>query len=199
MADHGIWGATYGRGYGGNWGTQGLDYYVLAKLLWDPRRDVEPIIDDYCRAAYGPGARAMKEYYRRAEDLTNRMAAAGKPNRDLDARIENARNKLTDPYSDAELALLQACVDRAAAAIGSSDTASLERVRLVATGLEYTKKTRDLLTAAADVRAGKSTREDFAKIKAETDQYYGSLKGSLAVTVSRDIQSGLGLRPERRK
>ena len=199
MADHGLWGATYGSGEGGNWGTQGLNYYVLAKLLWDPHRDVDPIIDDYCRAAYGPGAAAMKEYYRRAEDLSNRMAATGKPNPDLDDRIEKRRNQLTDPYTDEELAKLQACVDKAAAAIGASDAAARERVRLVATGLEYTKKTRDLLAAAAAVRAGKGTREEFTKIKAETDKYYRSLEGSLAVRVSRDIQSCLSLTPDRNR
>jgi hypothetical protein len=196
MADHGMWGATFGTCNGGNWGTQGLDYYVLAKMLWDPHRDVDKIIDDYCRAAYGPGGDAMKEYYRRAEDLSNRIAAAGKPNKDLDARIEKYRNKLTDPYTDAELARLQACVDEALAAIGSSDPADLERVRLVRTALEYTRKTRDLLAAAAAVRAGKSTPEEFKNIKAETDQYYDSLKGSLALRVSRDIQSCLSLRPD---
>lgn len=198
MADHGLWGATFGSGHGGNWGTQGLNYYVLAKLLWDPHRDVAPIIEDYCRSAYGPGADAMKEYYRRAEDLTNRIAATGKPNRDRDVRIEKERNKLTDPYTDAELAMLHACVDKAAAAIGASDAAALERVRLVVTGLEYTKKTRDLLAAAAAVRAGKSTREDFQRIKAETDKYYDSLRGSLAVTLSRDIRSCLSLTPDPR-
>jgi hypothetical protein len=196
MADHGMWGATFGTGNGGNWGTQGLDYYVLAKMLWDPHRDVDQIIDDYCRAGYGAGADAMKEYYRRAEDLSNRIAAAGKPNKDLDARIEKYRNKLTDPYTDAELARLQACVDEASAAIGSSDPADLERVRLVGTGLEYTKKTRDLLAAAAAVRAGKSTPEEFKRVKAETDQYYASWKGGLVVRVSRDIQSCLSLRPD---
>jgi hypothetical protein len=199
MADHGMWGATYGSGEGGNWGTQGLNYYVLAKLLWDPHRDVDPIIEDYCRAAYGPGATAMKEYYRRAEDLSNRMAATGKPNPDLDDRIEKRRNQLTDPYTDVELTKLQACVDKAAAAIGAGDAAALERVRLVATGLEYTKKTRDLLAAAAAVRAGKGTREEFTKIKAETDKYYKSLEGSLAVRVSRDIQSCLSLTPDRNR
>ncbi len=199
MADHGMWGATYGSGHGGNWGTQGLNYYVLAKLLWDPHRDVDTIIDDYCRAAYGPGAGAMKEYYRRAEELTDRIAAAGKPNKDLDVRIEKYRNKLTDPYADAELAKLEACVKKAAAAIGASDAAALERVRLVATGLEYTKKTRDLLAAAAAVRAGTGTRQTFNSIKAQTDEYYSSLKGSLAVKVSRDVQSCLSLAPERRR
>lgn len=94
------------------------------------------------------------------------------------------------------MAQLQAHVDEAAAAIGSGDAADLERVRLVGTGLEYTKKTRDLLAAAAAVRAGKSTPEEFNRIKVETDQYYASLKGSLAVRVSRDIQSCLSLRPD---
>jgi hypothetical protein len=196
MAEHGMWGATYGSGNEGNWGTQGLDYYVLAKMLWDPYRGVDQIIDDYCRAAYGPGAKAMKEYYRRAEDLANRIAATGKSNRDLDVRIEKARNKLTDPYTDAELARLQACVVEAATAIGSSDAAALKRVGLVMTGLEYTKKTRDLLAAAAAVRAGKSTREEFNRIRAETDKYYGGLRDSLAVKVSRDIQSCLSLTPD---
>jgi hypothetical protein len=196
MADHGMWGATYGGGEEGNWGTQGLDYYVLAKLLWDPHRDVDLVIDDCCRAAYGPGAEAMKEYYRRAEDLANRIAATGKPNRDLDVRIEKLRNKLTDPYTDTQLAELQACVDKATAAIGSGDSACRDRVGLVGTGLEYTKKTRDLLAAAAAVRAGKSTAKDFNKIKAETDRFYESLKGSLAVRVSRDIQSCLSLTPD---
>jgi hypothetical protein len=128
--------------------------------------------------------------------LANRIAATGKPNGDLDVRIEKARNKLTDPYTDSELARLQACVAEAAAAIGSSDTAALERVGLVTIGLEYTKKTRDLLAAAAAVRAGKSTPEEFNKIKAEVEKFYFSLSGSLAVNVSRDIQSCLSLTPD---
>jgi hypothetical protein len=53
--------------------------------------------------------------------------------------------------------------------------------------------------AAAAVRAGKGSREEFTKIKAETDKYYSSLSGSLAVRVSRDIQSCLSLTPDRNR
>ena len=181
MADHGMWGATYGSGNGGSWGTQGLNYYVLAKLLWDPHADVDAMIEDYCRAAYGQGAGAMKDYYRLTEDLTNRIAAAGNTKQchmeqgagvRINGIVYVPKSTLTDWWTDAELARLQACVDRAAEAIGSSDAPALERVRLVATGLEYTKKTRDLLAAAAAVRAGKLAPEEFTKIKAETDKYY---------------------------
>jgi hypothetical protein len=203
MADHGMWGATYGSGSGGSWGTQGLDYYVLAKLLWDPHRDVDAIIEDYCRSAYGPGAGAMEEYYRRTEDLTNRVAAAGTTKQYMEERKEFVngivyvpKSTFTDWWTDAELAKLQTCLDQAAAAIGAGDAPASERVRLVATGLEYTKKTRDLLAAAAAVRAGNRKPEEFNKIKADTDQYYESLKGSRAVRVSRDIEMALSLKSD---
>ncbi len=76
-------------------------------------------------------------------------------------------------------------------AIGGGDAAARERVRLVETGLEYTKKTRDLLAAAAARRAGKCTRDEFNILKAETDKFCSTLSGGLAVRVSHDVQSCL--------
>ena len=37
-----------------NWATHGLNYYVLAKLLWNPDADVDALIDEYCRSGFGP-------------------------------------------------------------------------------------------------------------------------------------------------
>ncbi|MFQ5811307.1 MAG: DUF4838 domain-containing protein, partial [Armatimonadota bacterium] len=36
-----------------HWATNGLNYYVLAKLLWDPEAKVDKLIADYCRAGSG--------------------------------------------------------------------------------------------------------------------------------------------------
>lgn len=194
LADHGMR-ATDFDGCVGNWGTQGLNCYVLAKLLWNPYQDVDPIVEDYCRAAYGTGADAMQAYYRRLEQLTDRLATHSK----LDAAERGADiHQLTDAYTDAELAELEACVTRAIAAIGARDPAALERARLVATGLEYTRKTRDLLAAAAAVRQRRSNRAQFQKLHAETLAYYQSLALSWAVAVEhnyRHIRRGLGLKP----
>ena len=44
-----------------------LDIYVQAKLLWNPERNVEEIIDEHCQAMYGPAADAMKLIYERFE------------------------------------------------------------------------------------------------------------------------------------
>ena len=56
-----------------HWSTQGLNYYVLAKLLWDPRLDVDALADDYIRAAFGPAAAEMKDYYAALEKHTDEI------------------------------------------------------------------------------------------------------------------------------
>ncbi|MDO8544517.1 MAG: DUF4838 domain-containing protein [Opitutaceae bacterium] len=59
-----------------HWGTQGLNYYVLAKLLWDPSQEAETIVQDYCDKGFGPAARLVRQYFRELEEVTNRCAAA---------------------------------------------------------------------------------------------------------------------------
>lgn len=39
-----------------------LKNYVWAKLLWDPTRDVDGLVDEFCRGYYGPAADEIKAY-----------------------------------------------------------------------------------------------------------------------------------------
>jgi hypothetical protein len=69
---------------------------------------------------------------------------------------------------------------------------------MVDTGLEYTRRTRDLLAAAAKVRAKRSTPAEFAGLNTETVAYYKTLALSWAVSIDHDysyIRRGLSLRP----
>ncbi len=54
---------VYGQGSGSNWGPNGLQYYMTAKALWNPQMNVDAVLDDYCRAGFGPAAEAIKGYY----------------------------------------------------------------------------------------------------------------------------------------
>ncbi len=194
LADHGMRATDYDGGIG-NWGTQGLNYYVLARLLWNPHQDVDLIVDDYCQAAYGSGAAAMRRYYDRLEELTDEIAAQSLQDPALRGRDVHL---LTDCFRDAALAELEGCVQQALAAIGSSDPAAAERVRMVRTGLEYTRITRDLLAAAAAVRDGKCDRADFEKVRSETLAFYRTLALSWTVSIDHNysyIRRGLGLKP----
>ncbi len=60
----------------GDWATQGLNYYLLAKVIWDPSIDVEEVIDDYCQAGFGPAAGEIIAYFNALEKLTDDYAVA---------------------------------------------------------------------------------------------------------------------------
>lgn len=50
-----------------HWATHGLNYYVAARLSWDPSLKFDDVLDDYCRTGFGAGAEPVKQYYLLAE------------------------------------------------------------------------------------------------------------------------------------
>lgn len=58
-----------------HWATEGVNYYVLARLLWDPDADVDAILDDYCQSGFGSAWRDVRRYLARIETLTDDIAA----------------------------------------------------------------------------------------------------------------------------
>lgn len=48
--------------------SQLLRAWVLAKLLWDPTRDLWPLVQDFVRGYYGPAAAPIEAYYRMLYD-----------------------------------------------------------------------------------------------------------------------------------
>lgn len=52
------------------WRAYELISYILAKLSWDPMREVRPIVQDWCRHRFGRGADAIERYvYQRERTL----------------------------------------------------------------------------------------------------------------------------------
>jgi len=113
-----------------NWATHGLNYYVLAKLLWNPDADVDTLIDEYCRSGFGPAAAPIKRYFARAEQITDGIA------RQTDAG-DARRRDVTEPYTPEaveELSNLLAQAEKLAA--GKEDV--LARIHFLRRGLEFT-------------------------------------------------------------
>jgi hypothetical protein len=50
---------------GNGFAVNGLNFYVLGRLLWDPLANVKQIQIDYAQAAFGPAAPAMNRYFDR--------------------------------------------------------------------------------------------------------------------------------------
>lgn len=186
MADSGLRATDYDNCVG-NWGTHGLHYYVLAKLLWDPYAPVDPMVADYCRAAYGAGAGAMQEYYRRLETLCDDLAA-GMSEKDAPSGFRNLDlSRFTQQYVENRIfPTLGESIARARAAIGSRDLAALERVQLVADGLEYARQTRRGIAAADRRRAGTISQAEFDRVFAEVRAFYAQLERGQAVAIKHD-------------
>jgi hypothetical protein len=55
-----------------HWVVAAPKFYILASLLWDPSGDVDVLLDDYCRLAYGGGGDAVARYFRRWWEIYRR-------------------------------------------------------------------------------------------------------------------------------
>jgi hypothetical protein len=82
-----------------HWATEGLNYYVLARLLWNPDAQADAILDDYCQSGFGSGWRHVRRYFARVEELTDAIAA-----KEL---------LVTAPYTPERVAELSALLDAA--------------------------------------------------------------------------------------
>jgi len=60
-----------------NWANQGINFYVAAKLLWNPRTDVDALLADYYTRFYGKAAAPMKQYWERWEKAMVDTAPGG--------------------------------------------------------------------------------------------------------------------------
>jgi hypothetical protein len=106
-----------------HWATQGLNYYVMSKLLWNPDLNIDDLLDDYCRSGFGAGADAVKRYYLEIEQLTNQIAAS--------------KLDVTEPFTSEALTRLRGFLDDADAAT-QNDAESNRRVAFLRVGLDYT-------------------------------------------------------------
>jgi hypothetical protein len=169
-----------------HWSTQGLNYYVLAKLLWNPAADVPALVDDYCCAGFGAAAPEVKSYFAQLEALTSELAAgiAGDIAGELRAEEDEPARGL-DPdsiyavipkyYGPARLAPLRATLARAAAAARSGasgrEAEVLRRIVFLGRGLDYAEqqakiyalvndRKRDAAALAAAVRERQAVFHD---------------------------------------
>lgn len=63
----GVWGFFAHAGFS-NWGSNGLYYYALSKLMWDVDTDMDALVRDYCTHFYGSAAKPMRAYLEHMAD-----------------------------------------------------------------------------------------------------------------------------------
>lgn len=107
-----------------NWATQGLNYYVVARLHWNPDQDVNAIVDDYCRSGFGPAAKAVRQYFDGLEALMDAAAAKNE--------------KPTTTFTAEALGKLRTHLEQARRDAGSDETTA-KRIAFLELGLRWTE------------------------------------------------------------
>lgn len=131
-----------------HWATQGLNYYVLARLLWDPAQDAEDVVQDYCQRGFGPAASAVRHYFELCEQVTDRLAA-GKASEiaeleDLSNTQLSLLDKLPYYYTPDVLAAMTAALDQAEQAV-ATPSPEHDRVAFLRLGLDVAIREVDFL------------------------------------------------------
>jgi len=57
------------------WGTWTFEHAMLARLLWNPRANVDSLISDFCAREYGPASEDMRAFYGYLEHATANLLA----------------------------------------------------------------------------------------------------------------------------
>lgn len=151
----------------GHWATQGINYYVLAKLLWDPSLEVDTIIQDYCVSGFGPAAASVARYFADLETATTRVASQDTDKIEAQLRAEErdfeeapaGRPRRKTPFQAAyfnvftpELIASLRDLLRQADDEASGDRTILARIAVLKAGLDYTELYRDILDSTENAR-----------------------------------------------
>ncbi|MFC1718399.1 DUF4838 domain-containing protein, partial [Candidatus Poribacteria bacterium] len=158
-----------------HWATNGLNYYVLARLLWDPSAGVDAIVADYCRAGFGPAADAVRNYFSYLEDMTTSLALSNV----YKSRKEN-QVELAQHYTDEHLARCQALLDEAVQKAGNDEMVK-QRIAFLRKALDYARVRRDWTLARSARKIDREAAQRFREMEAERDGWYQELGISWAI------------------
>lgn len=185
-----------------HWGTQGLNYYMLARLMWDHTLEPSAVIDDYCRTGFGAAAPVVRQYVARLEQLSEQFAqheasgsgdlgAALADDEDPDARRGRAAGpRKQGPsswdvvWTDAAMAELDGLLTKASAAV-KAGTPEATRVAILREGLDFAKAELPVRRAIDRHAANESKEAEFDLLLAvaNVEQWLLAHRDSKAVGV----------------
>lgn len=172
----------------GYWATQGLNYYLVARLMNQPELSLDDILREYT-SAFGAGADTIRAYFAYWQKVTTEyrylapdgkfqdLLAAGKVDRVL---TRASRHLLPLLYSDEVVAPARKLLDQATVQIPATDTEARARVEFLRRGLDEMTATRDLVALSQQIKTAPT-----AELKARFEEQSAALE-NLRSTLSPD-------------
>jgi hypothetical protein len=145
---------------GDEFATNGVNYYVAGKLLWNASLDEREILDDFYTKAFGRAAPAVRSFHGRLEKA---WADATRDGRDVSCNSLDG-TRLLELFTPELMKAAVADLNEAAAA-AESETIR-KRVEFYRQGLRYTELTVEAVRAAKAVGASPDKRQVVAALEA---------------------------------
>lgn len=140
-----------------HWATQGVQFYLMAQLMYDPLRDGNALLEDYYRRAFGAAAGGIEQYMALMDDAHDRLTELPGWRPSTSLRFQVVANCL-QIYTPELLGQAETIMASATADVARGPEIHRQRVAFVHTGLEFTRLQLEIMRAMAEVRqsAGKT-------------------------------------------
>jgi hypothetical protein len=99
-----------------NWGLDGPKYYIVGRLWWEPRLEVDRLLRQFCDDMFGPAAEPMADYFTSLEKLWITLDNVKGPERKL---FQWSRQFTADAD---DLAVIRRCRELLDAAMSAAET-----------------------------------------------------------------------------
>lgn len=142
--------------FGTDYYTNGQNYYIASRLLWDSNQNVWSLLDEFCQNLYGNAWKPMRDYY------VNYEKAAISADIDLSPPVDQLDRLFSGSLLKSQELLLQQAMSQA------ENAQEKERIRRVQISLTYTKMCMDYLQAAENAALGASS--GLRKLGAQANQ-----------------------------
>ncbi|MCA9207328.1 MAG: DUF4838 domain-containing protein, partial [Planctomycetales bacterium] len=128
-----------------NWGAQALGLYVASQLMWDPKANVDALVDEFLTQLFGDAAETMRGFYAKMEAAPPLRPATLLP---MFEDLQAARTQSNDPAVQARLIDLMAYL----AYVAEFRQFDLVRSRSADHGDEYYERVESLMNLAWRIR-----------------------------------------------
>jgi len=149
----------------GFWATDGLSYYVLARLQWEPSLSIEAALEEYY-AGFGPAGPVVREYFDYWEQFTNEHYLNNPKYDEIKKRGRKGHHwhSAVAFYTPEALAKGSAILDKAKPLLEKATEEQRERFRNIELGLRHVELTLDSYVVPKPPKPG--SPEHKAKIEA---------------------------------
>jgi len=135
-----------------SWATQGLQFYVMVQLVYDPFQNVEELLTDYFARGFGLAAGEVREYFVIMEEAHEKVLERIQHSSGM---AKQALEIYPQVYTPELLSRATRALDRAV--VLAKEGIFSQRVDFIRNGLEFTRTQIEIITTMAKVRvsAGK--------------------------------------------